>query len=62
MLIDQREMLEALERVGRKDQRSKLPVFIEKIDPEECMDWIEVLDNFFECENTPEIQRVKVEK
>ena len=49
-------MLEALERVGRKDQRSKLPMFSGKLDPEECMDWLEALDNFFECDNTPKIQ------
>ena len=61
MSVDQRVMLEALERVGRKDQRSELPVFSGKLDPKECMDQIEALDNFFECDNTPKSQRVKVE-
>ena len=38
MPIDQRAMLEALERVGRKDQRSDLPMFSGKLNPEECID------------------------
>ena len=62
MSTDQKSILEALERVGRKDQRSELPMFSGKLDPEECMDWLEALDNFFECDNTPESQRVKVAK
>ena len=62
MFADQREILEALERVGRKDQRSEIHVFSGKLDPEECMDWIEALDNFFECDNTSESQRVKATK
>ena len=35
---DQRAMLEALERVGRKDQRSYLPMFSGKLNLEECID------------------------
>ena len=58
----QRAMLEALERVGRKDQRLDLPMFSGKLNPEECMDWIEELDSHFECDNVPENQRVKVAK
>ena len=50
MLANLRAMLEALERVGRKDQRSDLPMFNSKLNPEECMDWIEALENHFECD------------
>ncbi|XP_059067545.1 uncharacterized protein LOC131858349 [Cryptomeria japonica] len=38
---DQRAMLVALERVGVKD-RNDIPLFHGKLEPEECMDWIEV--------------------
>ena len=62
MPIDQRAMLEALERVGRKDQRSDLPMFSGKLNLEECMGWIEALDNHSKCDNVLESQRVKVAK
>ena len=62
MHVDQRAMLEALERVGRKDQRSDLPMFSGKLNLEECMDSIVELDIHFECNNVPKIQRVKVAK
>ena len=38
MSVDQRAMLEALERVGRKDQRSDLHMFSGKLNPKECID------------------------
>ena len=38
MPTNQRAMLEALERLGRKDQRSDLPMFSGKLNPKECMD------------------------
>ena len=35
---DQRAMVAALERVGKKD-KGDLPMFHGKLEPEECMDW-----------------------
>ena len=49
---DQRPFLAALERVGKKGE-GDLPTFHGKLDPDECMDWIETLDNHFECDKTP---------
>lgn len=46
-------MLEALERMGRTDSKPDLPMFMGKMNPEECMDWIEALENYFECEDIP---------
>ena len=45
--------LAALERVGQKWEED-LPTFHGKLDPDECMDWIEALDNHFEFDKTPE--------
>lgn len=59
---EEAQFLEALERVGRRDQKSGIPMFCGKMNPEECMDWIEALENCFECDNIPENQRIKVEK
>ncbi|XP_057849726.2 uncharacterized protein LOC131060503 [Cryptomeria japonica] len=58
---DQRAMLAALERVGVKD-RNDIPLFYGKLEPEECMDWIEALENYFECEVVLPSQRVKLAK
>ena len=41
---DQRVMLEALERVGRRDIKIEIPMFCVNINPQECMDWIEEFD------------------
>lgn len=47
--IDKRPFLATLERVGEKGE-GDLPTFHGKLDPDECMDWIEALDNHFECD------------
>ena len=54
--------MEALERVGRRDIKTKIPMFCGKLNPEECMDWIEALDNHFEFDSVPEAQRLKIAK
>ena len=59
--IDQRPFLAALERVGKKGE-GDLPTFHGKLDPNECVDWIEALDSHFECDQTPKNQRVRIEK
>lgn len=59
---DQRHFLEALERVGRKDSKPDVPMFMGKMNVEECMDWVEALENYFECDDTPESSKVKVAK
>ena len=48
----QRPFLATLERVEKKGE-GDLPTFHGKLDPDECMDWIEALDNHFECDKTP---------
>ncbi|XP_059067542.1 uncharacterized protein LOC131858346 [Cryptomeria japonica] len=58
---DQRAKLAALEKVGVKD-RNDIPLFHGKLEPEECMDWIEALENYFECEVVLPSQRVKLAK
>ena len=55
--IDQRPFLATLERVGKKGE-GDLPIFHGKLDPDECVDWIEALDSHFECDATPLNQRV----
>ncbi|XP_059067541.1 uncharacterized protein LOC131858345 [Cryptomeria japonica] len=58
---DQKAILAALERVGVKD-RNDIPLFHGKLELEECMDWIEALENYFECEVVLPSQRVKLAK
>lgn len=58
---DERAMLAALERVGVKD-RNDIPLFHGKLELEECTDWIEALENYFECEVVLPSQRVKLAK
>ena len=51
ILRDQRTLLQALERVGIKG--GDLPNFHGKLNPDECMDWLEALYNHFECDQVP---------
>ena len=57
---DQRPLLQALERVGVKG--GDLPNFHGKLNLDECMDWLEALDNHFECDQVPASQRFKLAK
>ena len=58
--LEQRPLLQALERVGAKG--GDIPMFYGKLNPDECLDWIEALDNHFECDCIPPSQRVKIAK
>ena len=58
---NQRPFLVALERVGKK-REGDLPTFHGKLDPDERMDWVEALDNHFECDKTPKNQKVRIAK
>ncbi|XP_059068693.1 uncharacterized protein LOC131859152 [Cryptomeria japonica] len=44
------------------DGKLDLPIFSGKMDLDLVMDWIEALTSFFECEEIPEHQRVKIAK
>ena len=62
LLVDQRYFIEALERVGKKDAKGDLPIFSGKMDVDAIVDWIEALNNHFECENIVEKEKVKISK
>lgn len=57
---DQRYFIEALERVGKKDAKGDLPIFLGKMDVDVVVDWIKALNNHFECENIVEKDKVKI--
>ena len=59
---DQRYFIEALERIGKKDAKGDLPIFLGKMDVDAVVDWIEALNNHFECENIAEKDKVKIAK
>lgn len=40
----------------------EIPLFNGKIDPKVVMEWIEGMENYFECEGISEAQKVKVAK
>ena len=46
--MDQKPLFQAFERLWVKG--GDLPTFHGKLNPDECMDWLEVLDNHFECD------------
>jgi len=58
MLEDQKIMVVALQRVGRKD-KGVLPMFDGKLEPEACMEWLEAIENHFEVEG--ESGKIQVE-
>ena len=62
LLADQSYFIEALERVGKKDAKGDLPIFLGKMDVDAIVDWIEALNNHFECENIAEKDKVKIAK
>lgn len=39
-----------------------MPTYNGKMDANIVIDWIEYLENYFECEETPKIQKVKITK
>lgn len=57
---EQRPLLQALERMGVKG--GEIPTFYGKLNPDECIDWLEALDNHFECDHIPPSQKVKMAK
>lgn len=44
------------------DNKTKIPIFCGKMDVDGVMDWIESLNNYFECEEVSEKQKVKISK
>ena len=58
--MDQSPLLQSLETTRVKG--GDLPNFHGKLNPDDCMDWLEVLDNHFECDQVPASQRLKLEK
>jgi len=56
----ERQFLDALGKLSRKDTKADLPMFPGKMNPEECLDWIEAMENYFECEEVAENQKVKI--
>lgn len=62
--LDQRHFLNALKSMERRTMEKKidLPTFNGKLEPDVAMDWIKSLSNFFECEDIPGHQKVKIAK
>ena len=56
--LDQRPLLQALERLGVKG--GYLPTFHGKLNLDEYMDWLEALDNHVECDQVPASHRFKL--
>lgn len=58
--VDQREFFEVLKSIGRESSLGKddIPRFSGKMNVEEVMDWIEALNNHFECKETLENKKV----
>ena len=44
------------------DTKIDLPIYSGKMDPKEVMDWIDALTSFFDYEEIPEHQKVKIAK
>ena len=57
---NEKPFFKALKALGGKTV--ELPMFIEKMDAELVLEWIEALENHFECEKVPESQQVKLAK
>lgn len=57
---DQRPLLQALERMGVKG--GEIPTFHGRLNPDECIDWLEAMDSHFECDHIPPSQKVKIAK
>ncbi|XP_057844989.2 uncharacterized protein LOC131054474 [Cryptomeria japonica] len=55
---DQRTFIEALEKVGNKDNKSNLPEFTSKMNPEEVVEWLEAPESHFECNEVVENQKI----
>lgn len=60
--IDQRPLMNILKSMEWRtmDVKLDLLVFVGKMEPDIVMEWIDSLDNFFESEEIPEHQRVKM--
>lgn len=62
--IEHRYLVNALKSMERRtmDQKSNLPIFSEKMDVNGLMGWIESLNNFFECKDIDDNQKMKIAK
>lgn len=61
---EHRYQFDALKSMERRtmDQKSNLAIFSGKMDVDGVMDWIESLNNFFECEDIADNQKVNIAK
>lgn len=60
-IIDQEPFLKALKAMSGKSLEG-VPLFSGKMEAESVMEWIEGMENHFECEGVTEAQKVKVAK
>lgn len=60
-VIDQEPFLKALKEMSGKSLEG-VPLFSGKMEVELVMEWIEGIENHFECEGVTEAQKVKVAK
>ncbi|XP_059067896.1 uncharacterized protein LOC131858615 [Cryptomeria japonica] len=60
--MSERQFIDALGKLSRKDTKVDLPMFPGKMNPEECLDWIEAMENYFECEEVSKNQKVRIGK
>ncbi|GLJ27819.1 hypothetical protein SUGI_0545980 [Cryptomeria japonica] len=60
-IIPEEPFLRAIKALGGKSLE-RVPLFCGKMEPEVVMEWIEGLENHFECDEISEAQKVKVAK
>ena len=60
-ILPEETFLKAIKAINRKGLEG-IPLFSGKPDPNLIMEWIEGMENHFECDGVSDAQKVKVEK
>ena len=58
---EEEKLFKALTKIGKRP-KFEVPTFLGKLNPEELIDWINELEDCFECEEIEDLDRVKFVK
>ena len=61
MKLEEEKLFKALTKIGKRP-KFEVPTFLEKLNLEELIDWINELEEYFEYEKTEDLDRVRFVK
>ena len=59
--LEEERLFKALTKIGKRS-KFEVPKFSRKLNPEELIDWINELEEYFECEKIEDLDKVRFAK